>query len=260
MKGCVYVISNKGKPGLVKVGYSSKDPELRAKELDSTADPHPHVVDYEVLVVDPYKHEQIAHSRLSDKHEGKEWFRTSAEDAVYVIRSVAGNGIISEDFKIAKKEEVLRLQSEKKQQDILKTQKVAKENADRLHKEKDSLRKEKENSRREKIIKGSTKGLEIGLSGIISGAAEKKLGMLSFEEELKKSWLYGFLQLIFGTPKLQEYREIHSALLPRIDAKIGEFNKSMSMDSNWEKNTQKHRDRVMETFKGEVSKYLDKHY
>jgi hypothetical protein len=72
MKGWVYVISNKGKPGLVKVGYSSKDPDARAGELDSTADPHPHLVDYEVLVVAPYRHEQQAHSRLSDKHEGKE--------------------------------------------------------------------------------------------------------------------------------------------------------------------------------------------
>jgi len=68
----VYVISNKGKPGLVKVGYSSKDPDARAGELDSTADPHPHLVDYEVLVVAPYRHEQQAHLRLSDKHEGKE--------------------------------------------------------------------------------------------------------------------------------------------------------------------------------------------
>ena len=65
MKGWVYVLSNKGKPGLVKVGYSSKDPDARAAELNSTADPHPHIVDYEVLVDDPYRHEQQASGKSS---------------------------------------------------------------------------------------------------------------------------------------------------------------------------------------------------
>jgi len=37
MKGWVYVISNKAMSGLVKVGYSTKDPELRAAELSHTA-------------------------------------------------------------------------------------------------------------------------------------------------------------------------------------------------------------------------------
>ncbi|WP_295427803.1 GIY-YIG nuclease family protein [uncultured Thiodictyon sp.] len=33
MKGFVYVMSNKAMPGLVKIGYSTKHPELRAEEL-----------------------------------------------------------------------------------------------------------------------------------------------------------------------------------------------------------------------------------
>jgi hypothetical protein len=47
MKGWVYVITNLAMPGLVKVGYSRKDPELRAAELNSTGTPHPFVVEYE---------------------------------------------------------------------------------------------------------------------------------------------------------------------------------------------------------------------
>ncbi|KFC76184.1 GIY-YIG nuclease family protein [Massilia sp. LC238] len=45
MKGWVYVITNKAIPDLVKVGYSRKDPELRAAELNNTGAPHPYMVE-----------------------------------------------------------------------------------------------------------------------------------------------------------------------------------------------------------------------
>ena len=111
MKGWVYVISNKGKPGLVKVGYSSKDPTLRAKELDSTADPYPHMVDYEVLVEDPYVLEQKSHavlknSRIFAQGVGTEWFKISSEGAVAAIRQIAQGNIITEDFKRTRREEI----------------------------------------------------------------------------------------------------------------------------------------------------------
>jgi hypothetical protein len=138
MKGWVYVISNKAMPGVVKVGYSSKDPELRAAEFNSTASPHPHLVEYEVLVDDPYKLEQQAHSRLSDKREGKEWFRTSAEDATYAIRSIAGDGIISEDFKRAKREEVLRRQRKREDREAKEAADLRKEREARETKERKS--------------------------------------------------------------------------------------------------------------------------
>jgi hypothetical protein len=35
MKGWVYIISNKAMPDLVKVGFSTKDPQLRAQEFDN---------------------------------------------------------------------------------------------------------------------------------------------------------------------------------------------------------------------------------
>jgi hypothetical protein len=50
MKGWVYVISNKAMEGLIKVGHSTKDPELRAQELDHTGSPHPYIVEYEMLI------------------------------------------------------------------------------------------------------------------------------------------------------------------------------------------------------------------
>ena len=84
MKGWVYVITNKAMPGLVKVGYSTKDPELRARELDGTHLPHPNQVTYEILIDNPQQIEQQTHRALSRYKErnrlpgyntGQEWFR-----------------------------------------------------------------------------------------------------------------------------------------------------------------------------------------
>jgi 5-formaminoimidazole-4-carboxamide-1-beta-D-ribofuranosyl 5'-monophosphate synthetase len=75
-------------PDLLKVGFSSKDPELRARELDNTGIPFPYVVEYDFLVSSPRDIEQQVHMRLNHKREGKEWFRCSLPEAVEAIRSV----------------------------------------------------------------------------------------------------------------------------------------------------------------------------
>lgn len=101
MKGWIYVIANKAMPGLIKVGYSMKDPELRAAELNHTGSPHPYVVDYEALVEEPRDVEQMVHGHLRDRREGKEWFRCSAEEAIAAIQSVVGPRAQVENFKHA---------------------------------------------------------------------------------------------------------------------------------------------------------------
>ena len=96
MKGWVYVISNKGIPDLIKIGYSMNDPEIRAKELDSTGLPHPYIVEYQMHVGNPQEIEQQVHHVLSPHREGKEWFRCSCKEAIEVIRKVAGEKAIYE--------------------------------------------------------------------------------------------------------------------------------------------------------------------
>lgn len=61
-------------PGLVKVGFSSKDPDLRASELNHTGSPHPYIVDYEVLTEHPRDIEQRVHRKLSEYREGGSGF------------------------------------------------------------------------------------------------------------------------------------------------------------------------------------------
>lgn len=101
MKGWVYIITTRSMPDLVKVGFSTKDPDLRAAELNNTGNPHPYKVEYEVLVNEPRNVEQIAHRLLKNKdfHENKEWFNCSIELAVIAIREAADGGIFLENIR-----------------------------------------------------------------------------------------------------------------------------------------------------------------
>lgn len=89
LRGWVYVMTNESMPGLVKVGYSTKDPSLRASELDGTGLPTPYCVAYDALVLEPRKVEGLAHKHLSGLHHAKEFFRCSVEVAIAAIRANA---------------------------------------------------------------------------------------------------------------------------------------------------------------------------
>jgi hypothetical protein len=94
VRGWVYVITNKSMPGLIKVGFSLKDPNLRAGELNNTGTPHPYVVEYEVFVYGPFEIEQRVHKELKDFSEAKEWFRCSVGEAKSAIRRIIGDSEI----------------------------------------------------------------------------------------------------------------------------------------------------------------------
>jgi len=98
-RGWVYIITNRAFPDLIKIGFSLKDPSLRAIELNHTGVPYPYRVEYEVMVGNPREIEQRAHRSLSNMREGKEWFRCSIETGVEVIRKHIGNQIILENLK-----------------------------------------------------------------------------------------------------------------------------------------------------------------
>jgi hypothetical protein len=117
MKGWVYIISNPAMPGLIKVGYSTKDPELRAQEFNNTGAPRSYIVEYEMLIEDPFRVEQEAHKALRSKRENKEWFRCTCEEAIAEIQIVAGDRAINEVFKRADREraENIRRDQEKKE-------------------------------------------------------------------------------------------------------------------------------------------------
>lgn len=83
-------------PGLLKIGYSRKDPIMRATELNSTGVPHNFELLYDVIVKDPQSKEKHVHEKLERFREGKEWFNCTFEDAVSAIRTVVGVDAIIE--------------------------------------------------------------------------------------------------------------------------------------------------------------------
>ena len=101
MRGWVYIISNEAMPGLLKVGFTLKDPSLRARELEGTGVPHPFVVDYEILVENPRALEQSIHKKLANFHEQKEWFRCTLSEAVEAVRVLVGESVLLENLRAA---------------------------------------------------------------------------------------------------------------------------------------------------------------
>lgn len=89
IRGWVYVLSNKAMPDIIKIGYSTKDPSLRADELAGTGLPHAFVVEYDALIIEPRDVEQQVHQQLREFHEGKEFFRIAVRQAIECIRQVA---------------------------------------------------------------------------------------------------------------------------------------------------------------------------
>lgn len=76
-------------PDLIKVGFSRKDPELRALELNNTGNPYPYKVEYDILVFDPIEVEKKAHNLLNSYHENKEWFKCSIQVGIKAIQESA---------------------------------------------------------------------------------------------------------------------------------------------------------------------------
>jgi hypothetical protein len=89
LRGWIYVLENPSLEGLVKIGFSTKDPIIRVRELSSTGVPRSYSIVYEALVENPRELEQRVHSNLHAYHETKEFFRTTPDVAVAAIRAVA---------------------------------------------------------------------------------------------------------------------------------------------------------------------------
>ena len=142
MKGYVYIISNPAMPGIFKIGFTRKNPELRAKEFDSTGVPHPYVVEYEILVDEPHALEQRVHKSLRAQREGKEWFRCSFTQAVQGIRTCYQGKIYREKcFKTEREKELERVRQEQILRDL--EQKRKEEERIRIQKERQKQAEER---------------------------------------------------------------------------------------------------------------------
>jgi len=100
VRGWVYIITNESMPDLVKIGYSKKDPILRAKELNNTGVPHEYRVAYDALVINPRECEVIVHNKYSYRREAKEWFKSSVSEAVSIIQETLSEIILLEKMHV----------------------------------------------------------------------------------------------------------------------------------------------------------------
>ncbi|MCS4051308.1 GIY-YIG nuclease family protein [Salinibacter ruber] len=90
-KGSVYVLTNPALSDVVKIGYTTRSAEVRARELSGTGVPGKWQVAHEISTGSPKQVEKTVHQKLSRQkvQDGGEFFQVSPEKAVRVIRSVA---------------------------------------------------------------------------------------------------------------------------------------------------------------------------
>ncbi|WP_165088771.1 GIY-YIG nuclease family protein [Neisseria yangbaofengii] len=96
-QGWVYVLTNQGMPGLIKIGFTKNLPQERARELYGTGVAYPFEVAYQVCCYHYPQVERKVHAQLSDKrvNGGREFFACPVEEAAQVIRQCAGKNLIS---------------------------------------------------------------------------------------------------------------------------------------------------------------------
>ncbi len=92
LKGYVYILSNPRKPGLFKVGCTTREVEDRVEELNSaTGVPTPFTVEAYFASSAPDEHEREAHSRLKAKRvKAREFFEAGLAEILEAVRAVVG--------------------------------------------------------------------------------------------------------------------------------------------------------------------------
>jgi hypothetical protein len=90
MSGHIYIATNAGLRGLVKIGFTTQSPAKRVAQF-STGAPHPFVLAYCAPVANPRRIEQAVHAYLAPKrvNKGREFFAVTVEQAINTIRSLS---------------------------------------------------------------------------------------------------------------------------------------------------------------------------
>lgn len=88
-RGYVYVLENDSFPGLLKIGFTRKDPAARARELSATGIPDPYVVLIAWMFDHPEAIERAVHQNLEMRglryNKSREFFRVSLMDVLDVL-------------------------------------------------------------------------------------------------------------------------------------------------------------------------------
>ena len=90
-EGFVYILINPSFPSHVKIGRTTKKPELRARELQSTGVPTPFIVVYHEIVSDCKAVESKLHDKFTAYRTSSncEFFRVPVRDAILALQEEA---------------------------------------------------------------------------------------------------------------------------------------------------------------------------
>ena len=86
--GYIYVLSNPSMPGLLKIGYTCEDVQIRARALSSTTGvPGPFEIEYFYLSGDVEEVEKLVHRALRESRhtEVREFFTAPLDDVISLI-------------------------------------------------------------------------------------------------------------------------------------------------------------------------------
>lgn len=83
MKGWIYFASNPSLEGVLKIGFTERDPLKRLSELSNTSVPNNFVLIYAALIADAEMVEQLLHKKLQNMrvNNGREFFSCNAAEA-----------------------------------------------------------------------------------------------------------------------------------------------------------------------------------
>lgn len=116
--GYIYILTNKSMEGLLKIGFTMRvDVEARCKELSSpTGVPTPYEIAYKKksYFVIEIEDEKLIHSKLSDYHHGKEFFKVFLDKAISVVEEVLVASVLKKIKLLEHEKEVLVNSIEKK--------------------------------------------------------------------------------------------------------------------------------------------------
>lgn len=90
-EGFIYILVNPAFPNYVKIGRTTKDPEIRARELSSgTGVPAPYGVAWDVTVNDCHKVERLIHNELAyaRARNDREFFTIPLRKAISVVSEI----------------------------------------------------------------------------------------------------------------------------------------------------------------------------
>ena len=143
--GTIYIASNADMPGLLKIGYTTRDPKTRVMELGAVTGVPSYFKLRWTMPVErfPREIEGLVHSKLRPKRAGKEFFRVSLEDAQDACRSAylavdpdgaqrLSDGLVGRAEEIAKARETrdVRLSAWQAEQDEKKRQQEWKQSSE----------------------------------------------------------------------------------------------------------------------------------